>query len=310
MKRFFLAALAAFGLGVPSLFTSECRCIAQDRAEAVEGEDAPDKVGESDEESKPALPPVEVDPKWLDTLDRLGGDSFADRRRAADELARGGVDGARALDAGLDHADAEIRERSIELLRKATKSADAEVREVAKSALSRKNIPLGPASAPVDPQAQLLAQIQQFQLQQAILQRRAAARRANPPGFAQRMPGPPGLPGAPRAPGVFPPPGFQGNFQGSKVIDANGERTIEITRNGSKITAKQHRDGSIEGEITKTVDGKETTEEFSAKNAEDLAAKHPEAAERLKDTLRKTEDLKPNDAKPKAKGDEEKNPFE
>jgi hypothetical protein len=277
-----------------------------EEAAAKEDSVEEDAVGGEEDASEESSEAAPIDGKWLEAIDRLGGDSFADRKRAADELIAGGAEAIPAMEYGLDQGDVEVRERSIDLLRKATKSADLDVREQARAALLRKSIPLAPKQA--DPAADLQAQMFMMQQRQAAIQQQLQRQRAQqaqglvpgaPPRMGNQIFPAPGFRPAPgfAPPGARPPGGLvpgPGAMQGSMSIrESNGVRDIEVTQNGTKVTAKQLADGSITGEITKTVDGKETTEKFSAKNTEELATKSPEAAERLSKALKTLDDIKP-----------------
>lgn len=235
-----------------------------------------------------------IDGKWLEVIDRMGGDSFADRKRAADELIGGGVEAMAALEYGLDQQDIEVRERCIDLLRKATKSADLDVRERARTALLRKSIPI----VPKQPDPNIERQLQMAALQRRFAQNQAAQRQRQIQQPPQLVPGPPRIGNQimPGAPGIRPPGGLvpgPGAIQSSVTVrETNGVRDIEVVQNGTKVTAKQLADGSITGEVTKSVDGKETTEKFSAKNIDELATKSPEAAERLTKALKTLDENK------------------
>jgi hypothetical protein len=73
-----------------------------------------------------------------------------------------------------------------------------------------------------------------------------------------------------------------GNIGGARRVstrrDANGKVEIEAEENGKKIKITKQPDGSIEMEITETVNGKETTKKHSAKNYDELKMKDAEAA--------------------------------
>jgi hypothetical protein len=109
----------------------------------------------------------------------------------------------------------------------------------------------------------------------------AASRRAkeilNPP--AQ-----PAIPGGPLIPGIqIVPQQIQirinaiGGNQTRRVRIDNGRKQIEVTDNDRRVKIVEDPTGSIEMEVTEKKDGKETTEKYSAKNAEDLKKMHPEA---------------------------------
>jgi hypothetical protein len=60
--------------------------------------------------------------------------------------------------------------------------------------------------------------------------------------------------------------------------DANGKVEIEAQENGKKTKIVKQPDGSIEMEVTETINGKETTKKYAAKNYDDLKKNEPEAA--------------------------------
>ena len=73
-----------------------------------------------------------------------------------------------------------------------------------------------------------------------------------------------------------------GNANGGRRVstrrDANGKVEIEATEGTKKTKIVKQPDGSIEMEITETVNGKETTKKYSAKNYDELKMKDAEAA--------------------------------
>jgi hypothetical protein len=73
-----------------------------------------------------------------------------------------------------------------------------------------------------------------------------------------------------------------GNIAGGRRVstrrDANGKIEIEATEGTKKTKIVKQPDGSIEMEITETVNGKETTKKVAAKNLDELKMKDAEAA--------------------------------
>jgi hypothetical protein len=71
--------------------------------------------------------------------------------------------------------------------------------------------------------------------------------------------------------------GGGGNFQIRTKIE-NGNRETEVDDNGRKISIKDVNGSDIRMKVTETVEGKEQTKEYSAKDLEELRKTHPEAA--------------------------------
>ncbi|MFI5379129.1 MAG: HEAT repeat domain-containing protein [Tepidisphaerales bacterium] len=68
-----------------------------------------------------------------------------------------------------------------------------------------------------------------------------------------------------------------GNMRMSKTVTVvNNRKEIEVTRNQQKVRIVEDADG-IKMSVTDTVDGKETTNKYEAKNAAELKEKQPEA---------------------------------
>lgn len=71
--------------------------------------------------------------------------------------------------------------------------------------------------------------------------------------------------------------GGGGNFQIRTKIE-NGNRETEVDDNGRKVSIKDVDGNDIRMKVTETVEGKEQSKEYSAKNLEELRQTHPEAA--------------------------------
>ncbi|MGA2502253.1 MAG: hypothetical protein ABSH20_31310, partial [Tepidisphaeraceae bacterium] len=68
-----------------------------------------------------------------------------------------------------------------------------------------------------------------------------------------------------------------GNVRMSKTVTViNNRKEIEVTENQQKVHIVEDADG-IKMSVTDTVDGKETTKKYEAKNAAELKEKQPEA---------------------------------
>src|SRR5436190_1706820 len=73
-------------------------------------------------------------------------------------------------------------------------------------------------------------------------------------------------------------PAWAGRFrsQSVSVSVANGRKTVDVNDNGLKIRIKQTADG-IRMSVTGVEDGNEVTEEYEAKDADELKRDNPEA---------------------------------
>lgn len=68
-----------------------------------------------------------------------------------------------------------------------------------------------------------------------------------------------------------------GRLHRVQVKNINGVRDIKVVENGKKTTIHDDPNGGITVEITQTKDGKRQTKKFTAKNADELKNKHPDA---------------------------------
>lgn len=68
------------------------------------------------------------------------------------------------------------------------------------------------------------------------------------------------------------------NFDVTTTVN-NGVRTVEVNDNGKEIDIRDQDGEDIEITITETVNGEETTTEYSAENLDDLKQNHPDIAE-------------------------------
>ncbi len=193
--------------------------------------------------------------QWVKDLD---SDAFATRQAAGDMLFQTGKPAIAALaDAALGKS-LEATMQAVNVLRRLTQTGDKEAREAAKDALERLAMTETAAAAP--------------------------ARQALAP--------PPKPAATPNAPGVIP--GIGGNIQilpgGNLQIPAggiqvfriqaaangNGHRTTDVNENGKHTHIEEDQNG-IEVKMTESVNGKEKTETFKAKDADELKKKSPEA---------------------------------
>lgn len=68
-----------------------------------------------------------------------------------------------------------------------------------------------------------------------------------------------------------------GGNQARRIQINNGVKQTEVTENDVKVKITEDANGGIQMEVTSKKDGKQTTEKYSAKNADELKKKHPGA---------------------------------
>lgn len=187
------------------------------------------------------------------TIEQLKSGRFNEREIASRKLAEFG----RAAIAPLAEAamgnQREVTMRALDILRKHLESTDAATRDAAKAAL--KKIASGPQVAAARQAQQVL----------------------NPPA-----PPEPEVPPAGRIRAFGAPiqirlqAGVVGG-QRIRIKQVNGTKEIEAEENGRKVTITEDPKNGIKMTVTEKKDGKETTKKYEAKNAADLAKKHPDA---------------------------------
>ena len=186
-------------------------------------------------------------------IERLESDRFNERETATRKLAAFGREAIAPLAKAASGNQREVTMRAITILKKHLESTDVETRNTAKKALEQ--IAAGP-------QATAARQAQQI---------------LNPP--------PPPEPEAPpaRRIQVFRVPlqirvqaAAAGN-QRIRIKQVNGTMEIEVEEKNLKVSIKENPQNGIKMEVTEKKDGKETTKKYEAKDADDLAKKHPEA---------------------------------
>ena len=187
-------------------------------------------------------------------IEQLKSGRFNERETASRQLAEFGRAAIGPLTEAAMGKQREVTMRAIDILKKHLASTDAETRKAAKAALEQ--IAAGP-------QASAARQAQQV---------------LNPPA----EPEPEAAPPAGRIQ-VFGGPiqirvqaGVAGN-QRIRIKQVNGTKEIEAEENGRKVTIKEDQKNGIQMEVTEKKDGKETTKKYAAKNADELAKKHPDA---------------------------------
>ncbi|MDZ7617736.1 MAG: hypothetical protein U1E05_12075, partial [Patescibacteria group bacterium] len=185
--------------------------------------------------------------------EQLDSDSFAQRQAASDKLGRMGQPAVAALAKAAAGDSLEVTVRAVDILRSMLKSADEATQAAARTALEEL-VRGGPAAAA------------------------GRAARALQPA---EEPLPPGamLPPAAR---LMPGGAIQIAVGGAgvrrvSVRTINGVKTIEAEEGDQKIKIVDSPNQGIKVEVTAKKDGKDVTETYEAKNAEELKKQHPEA---------------------------------
>jgi len=206
----------------------------------------------ADEPAPPSdQPKVEVSEELRDLIRKLDADEFADRQTASDELAKKGKEAIPALEEAIRGDSFEARSRSFELLRRLFEKGDDASKAAAKSSLER----LAKGNDGVARQAKQVLEPPNAEEPNAI------------PRIGGRIP---------IRPGAVPPVAIAVRKSVS-ISNNNGVKTIVVDDNGKKVKIVDDPAKGIEGEVTETKDGKEATEKFTAKNADELKEKHPDA---------------------------------
>lgn len=190
-----------------------------------------------------------------DAVQRLGSDRYSDRQTASQELQGFGKEAIPALAKAAASDDSEVRGRAVEILTRHFKSGDVDTKAAAEGAL--KEIAEGDQPAVVN----LAKQALQPETQQN-------------PGF-------PAING-----GIVIPAQIQiqvqanairGPGQRFQMRQVNGVRDIEAQDGERKVKIHEDPNQGIKIEVTEKKDGKEVTEKYEAKNADELKKNHPEA---------------------------------
>jgi hypothetical protein len=188
------------------------------------------------------------DARWLDDL---RSDDFQLRQQATKRLFEAGEPAVGPIRDAISHMDHESATRAIEVLDKLSQNADQTTKAAATEALKTLEESEIPAVA--------------------SLARSVRVKHEPPPDPVDTPFGRGGL---------VLRGGFNiragGQFQ-MRVQTLNGERTAKMSEPGKKIELTDSNGKSIRIRVTETVDGKEKTTEYAAKDADDLATKHPEA---------------------------------
>jgi hypothetical protein len=183
-----------------------------------------------------------------DWVRQLDSNQFSQRHEASQQLESVGSEAIPALAAAAVGTSREVTLRSLDILRKHFGRDDQVLRAAA----------------------------------QAALEKIAASDHASAAQRAKDILDPPPPPAA--APGIrFALPQIQiqmnavaGN-QARRIQIKNGVKQTDITDGDRQIKIVDNPGGSIQLEVTEKKDGKQTTEKYEAKNADDLKKNHPEA---------------------------------
>ncbi len=181
-------------------------------------------------------------------IEQLNAERFADRQAASQKLEAAGKLAISALEKAALGDSLEVTTRSIELLAKFGKSSDEPTRDAAIAALDR----LARSDRPAASGAQ-------------------EALKTLQPAPGQGMPV--GTAGAIQIQGAQ----IGGAMTRISVSNVNGVKNIEVDENGKKVKIADDPQNGIKMEVTTQKDGKDVTEKYQAKNADELKEKFPEA---------------------------------
>jgi hypothetical protein len=210
-------------------------------ATAAEDKPAAKKAAEKPAAAPPSAQQIAALVKQLDS------DKFADRQAASDRLSEIGKPAIGALAEAAAGDSLEVTVRSIDILKKLLESSDEATKGAAKAALEKVAASKRPAAARRAQDAL-----------KALEQQRSAQR--------------------------FMPGGIQiavvGGARRMSVRNTNGVKTIEAEEANRKVKIVDDPKQGIKMEVTTKNDkGKESTEKYEAKTAEELKKKHPKAYE-------------------------------
>ena len=207
---------------------------------------------------KPKVSPPAVTPEELEKLvQMLDADAFSDRQVASQRLAELGRAALDALVRAATSESLEANVRALDILKKHLDSQDAELKKAAKEALEK--IAAGPR-APSARRAKDILKAQEEREKLEKLQQQAF----NVPGGRIQ---------------VMAQAQMIGGQGVRRVQVVNNVKTIEGEDNQGKFRIVEDPKEGITVELTRTKEGKEVTEKFQAKNAEELQKKHPQAYE-------------------------------
>jgi hypothetical protein len=214
---------------------------------------ADDTAGVDKKDAAKSQPsPAEIG-QWIKDLD---SDTFATRQTAAEMLCQTGKPAiAPVADASLGKS-LEVTMQSVNVLRRLMQSPDKETQETAKDALERLSKTETSAAAPA---------------KEALAPPPVANRAGNPQPF-----GIGNINGNIR---IFGGGNIQAGGMQVFRIQANGinqNRSVAVDENGKRTHITEDQNG-IEVKVTEKVEGKDKTDTFKAKDADELKKKFPEA---------------------------------
>ncbi len=215
----------------------------------------------------PATP--ELIKQWIGELD---SDQYATRDEATKKLTEAGPPAIEPLAESLGSESREVSMRAMEILKKFLQSQFTETKEKARAALEK------------------LAKSEN----ETVARRAAAVLKPDPQPPTQQQPrmrgGIGGFPGGRIQFGggiqiggggiQIGPGGKIQVLQAARTIqlqNANGKKTIDAEEDGKKVHIDEEPGGGISMSVTETVDGKEFTSKYAAKDSDDLKKNHPDA---------------------------------
>ncbi len=186
-------------------------------------------------------------------VEQLDSDSFAERQAASGKLSRIGRPAIAALAKAAVGDSLEVTARAIDILRSMLKSDDEPTQKAARAALEE--LAKGDQTA-------------------------AAGRAARALKSPEELLPPAGMlpPGVQIVPGAAIQIAMGGvGVRKISVRTVNGVKTIEAEEGDQKVKIVDDPNQGIKMEVASKKDGKDVTETFEAKNAEELKKKHPDA---------------------------------
>lgn len=202
-----------------------------------------------------AAPPRQI----ADWIRQLDSPQFAQRTEASRQLETAGRDAFPALAEVASGDSREAALRAIEILRKHAQQGDDSTKTAARESL-QKIADSGHASAA-------------HRAKDAL----SPPKPTSPVPNIQLGPNIPNFPvGRQQIQLQIQVNAFGGN-QTRRIQINNGVKQMEISEKDLKVKITEDAQGGIQMEVTRKKDGKETTEKYSAKTADELKKKHPEA---------------------------------
>jgi hypothetical protein len=212
--------------------------------------------------TQPQAPATDAD--IAKAVGQLDAERFADRQAASEKLEAAGKVAIAALEKAALGDSLEATTRAVDLLQKFGNSPDDATRVAAIAALER----LAKSDRPAGNRAQ-----------DALNALQPARARARDP-VAVIVGGVPGIAGNIQVQGgILRIQGMQigGGVSKISISNVNGVKRIEAEDNGRKVTIDDDPQNGIKMEVATRKDGKDVTEKYQARNADELKAKFPEA---------------------------------